>query len=144
MKLTIDNETFGFLSAFGTLTGVSAIDCFMPSDKEIVYVIEPGKIGIAVGKGGVNIKKVENFVKKQIRLVEYSSDPITFVRNVLYPIKVPNLYISTKSSGEKVINIKADARLKKLLLKDRQKMLKLIASLIERHFPQYRVEVVSE
>ncbi len=141
MKLTIDNETFGYLSAFNTLTGVSAIDCFLPHENEIVYVVEPGKIGMAVGKNGANIKKVEGHVKKQIRLVEYSNDPITFVRNVLYPLKVPNIYISTKSSGEKVINLKADARLKKVLLKDRQKMLKLIAALVERHFPQYRVEV---
>jgi N utilization substance protein A len=143
MTFTINNETFRYLNAFSTLTGVSAIDCFEVRD-EIVYVVEPGKIGIAVGKGGSNIKKVENLLKKKIRLVEYSNDPTTFIRNVLYPMKVKNVYISTKSSGNKVINIQADARLKKALMRDRKKMYSLLSTLVERHFPSYGVEVVNE
>lgn len=143
MKFVIDNETFRYLNAFGTLTGVSALDCFEKKD-EIIYVVEPGKIGVAVGKGGVNIKKVENLLKKRIRLVEYSSDPITFMRNVLYPIKVPNIYISTKSSGDKVINVRADVKLKKALMRDGKKMYNLLSMLIGRHFPAYKIEVTTE
>jgi transcription termination/antitermination protein NusA len=143
MKLRIDNETFRFLNAFGTLTGVSAVDCF-ENKNEIVYVVEPGKIGVAVGKGGSNIKKVENLLKKNIRLIEYSNDPTTFIRNVIYPMKVKNVYISTKSSGEKVINIEADARLKKTLMRDGKKLYKLLSTLVERHFPSYRVEVLQK
>ena len=143
MKLKIDNETFRYLNAFGTLTGVSALDCFELRD-EVVYLVEPGKIGIAVGKGGSNIKKVENLLKKSIRLVEYSSDPVTFIRNVIYPAKAKNVYISTKSSGEKVINIQADARLKKALMRDGKKIYRLLSMLVERHFPSYRVEVLQE
>lgn len=143
MKFVIDNDTFRYLNAFGTLTGVSAIDCFEGKD-EIIYVVEAGKIGVAVGKGGVNIKKVERLLNRRIRLVEYSSDPMTFMRNVLYPIKVPNLYISTKSSGDKVMNIRADVRLKKALMRDGKKMYKLLSMLIGRHFPAYKVEVTNE
>ncbi|MBR9680504.1 MAG: NusA-like transcription termination signal-binding factor [Candidatus Altiarchaeota archaeon] len=143
MKLKIDNETFRFLNAFGTLTGVSAVDCF-ENKGEIVYVVEPGKIGVAVGKGGANIKKVENLLNKKIRLVEYSNDPTTFIRNVVYPIKVKNIYISTKSSGDKVINIQADVKLKKTLIRDGKKLLKLIITLVERHFPSYKAEVIDE
>lgn len=143
MKLTIDNETFRYLNAFGTLTGVSAVDCF-ENKNEIVYVVEPGKIGIAVGKGGMNIKKVENLLNKSIRLVEYSDDATTFIRNVVYPAKVKNVYISTKSSGEKVINIQSDARLKKILMRDGKRLFKLLSTLVERHFSSYRVEVLQE
>jgi N utilization substance protein A len=143
MRLTIDNDTFRYLNAFGTLTGVSAIDCFDQSG-EIIYIVEPGKIGVAVGKGGSNIKKVEEIVKKRIRLVEYSSDPITFIRNAVYPLKVPNIYISTKSSGEKVLNMKSDAKLKKTLMREGRKMMKLLSSLVARQFPSFKLEVVQE
>lgn len=143
MKLKIDNETFRYLNAFGTLTGVSAVDCF-ETKTEVVYVVEPGKIGIAVGKGGANIKKVESLLNKSIRLIEYSNDPNTFIRNVIYPSKVKNVYISTKSTGEKVINIQSDARLKKTLMKDGKKIYRLLSTLVERHFPSYRVEVLQE
>lgn len=143
MKLKIDNETFRYLNAFGTLTGVSALDCFENRD-EIVYVVEPGKIGIAVGKGGSNIKKVEHLLNKNIRLIEYSNDPNTFIRNIIYPSKPKNIYISTKSSGKKVINLQTDAKLKKTLIRDSKKLLKLLSTLVERHFPSYQVEVIDE
>lgn len=143
MILKINNETFRFLNAFGTLTGVSALDCFELSG-EIVYVVEPGKIGIAVGKGGANIKKVEKLLKKHVRLIEYSSDPITFVRNAVYPLKIKNIYMSTKSSGDKVLNIKADAKLKKLLMRESKKMFKLLSMLVERQFSSFKLEVVKE
>jgi len=143
MKFVIDNDTFRYLNAFGTLTGVSAIDCFERKD-EIIYVVEAGKIGVAVGKGGVNIKKVERLLNRRIRLVEYSTDPMTFMRNVLYPVKVPNLYISTKSSGDKVINIRADVKLKKALMRDGKKMYTLLSMLVGRHFPAYKIEVTNE
>jgi len=143
MILKINNETFRYLNAFGTLTGVSSLDCFELFG-EIVYVVEPGKIGIAVGKGGSNIKKVENLLKRRIRLVEFSSDPITFIRNAVYPIKIQNIYISTKSSGDRVLNIKADAKLKKVLMRESKKMFKLLSMLIERQFPALKLEVLKE
>jgi len=143
MKLKIDNETFRYLNAFGTLTGISALDCFENKD-EVVYVVEPGKIGIAVGKGGSNIKKVERILNKNIRLIEYSNDPNTFIRNVIYPLKPKSIYISTKSSGEKVINLQTDARLKKTLIRNGKKLLKLLSTLVERHFPSYQIEVIDK
>ena len=53
MKLKIDNETFRYLSVFGTLTGVSAVDCFEYGD-EIVFVVEAGKIQLPSGSFTVN------------------------------------------------------------------------------------------
>ena len=143
MILKINNETFRFLNAFGTLTGVSALDCF-ELNKEIVYVVEPGKIGIAVGKGGSNIKKVENLLKKRIRLIEFSSDPLTFIRNAVYPLKITNSYLSTKSSGDKVLNIKVNAKLKKALNRESRKMLKLLNTIMARQFSAYKLEVIYE
>jgi len=141
MKLRIDNETFRYLSAFSTLTGVSALDCF-EFNGEIVYVVEPGKISVAVGKGGSNIKKVESLLKKRVRLVEYSNDPISFVRNILFPSFPRNIYLVTKSDGSKVIKIVADRALKRRLFKDGKKIFNLANALLKRHFPNYRIEVV--
>ncbi len=140
MKLTINNETFRYLSVFGTLTGVSAVDCFENGD-EVVYVVEAGKIGIAVGKGGVNIKKVEKLLKKKVRLVEHSQDAVRFVRNVLFPMKLKNVYVSTKSDGSQVINLQVDARMKRTLMKESKNLYNLLNQLVSRHFPDFKVEV---
>ena len=141
MKLRIDNETFRYLNAFSTLTGVSALDCFN-FNGEIVYVVEPGKISVAVGKGGSNIRKVENLLNKRVRLIEYSNDPITFVRNIMFPSSPRNMFLVTKSDGSKVIKVVADPQLKRRLFKEGKKLFNLINTLLERHFPSYSIEVV--
>ncbi|HDR53673.1 MAG TPA: NusA-like transcription termination signal-binding factor [archaeon] len=140
MKLTINHETFRFLSVFSTLTGVGAVDCF-EHNGEVVYVVEAGKIGIAVGKGGANIKKVEDLLKKKIRLVEHSQDAVRFVQNIIYPMKARNAYVATKSDGSQVINLQVDIRVKKSLMRDGKNLFKLLNSLLSRHFPSYKLEV---
>ncbi len=141
--LKIDNETFRYLSAFSTLTGVSALDCFK-FNGEVIYVVEPGKISVAVGKGGSNIKKVENLLNRRVRLIEYSNDAITFVRNVMFPANPRNILMVTKSDGSKVIKVVADNQLKRRLFKDGKKLFNLINALLERHFPAYTIEVVDK
>lgn len=141
MRLKINNDNFRYLNAFSSLTGVGAIDCF-EFNNEIVYVVESGKISVAVGKKGVNIKKVEALIKKRVRLVEFSQDPSQFIKNIIFPKKPKNIYIATKSSGERVINLQADPQLKKALIREGKKLEKLISVLIERHFPEYMVEVI--
>lgn len=140
MKLKIDNETFRYLSVFGTLTGVSAVDCFEYGD-EIVFVVEAGKIGIAVGKKGSNIKKVENLLKKKIRLVEHSQDAVAFVNNIIYPLKPKNVYVSTKSDGTQAINVQVDARMKRTFMRKGKNLYNLLEQLVSRHFPNFKIEV---
>ena len=90
MRVRINNDNFRYLHAFSSLTGVGAIDC-LEFNGEIVYVVESGKISVAVGKKGANIKKVEDLTKKRIRLVEFSQDPIQFVRNIIFPNRPKNV-----------------------------------------------------
>ncbi|MBR9681945.1 MAG: NusA-like transcription termination signal-binding factor [Candidatus Altiarchaeota archaeon] len=140
MKLKIDNETFRYLSVFGTLTGVGAVDCFS-NGGEVVFVVEAGKIGIAVGKKGSNIKKVETLLKKKIRLIEHSQDAVSFIHNIIFPLRPKNVYISTKSDGAQVINIQVDVRMKKTLMREGKNLYNLLNQLVSRHFPNFKVEV---
>ncbi len=140
MKLRIDNDTFRYLNAFATLTGVAALDCF-EENGEVVYVVEPGKIGIAVGRKGSNIRKVEELLKKKITLVEYSPDPIIFVRNILFPIRPRQVYIATKSDGRKVVTIVLDRKARRALTANGKKLYNLLLKLMSRHHPSYGVEV---
>ncbi|MBR9679511.1 MAG: NusA-like transcription termination signal-binding factor [Candidatus Altiarchaeota archaeon] len=141
MRVKISNDNFRYLNAFSRLTGVGATDCF-EFGSEIVYVVESGKISVAVGKKGMNIKKVEALIKKRIRLVEFSSDPSQFIKNIIFPKKPKNIYIATKSSGERVINLQADHQLRKTLTREGKKLQRLISLLLGRHFPEYVLEVI--
>jgi N utilization substance protein A len=49
----------------------------------IYYIVEEGKIGLAIGKEGSSIKNVEKVIGKKVKVFEYSSDPETFVKNLI-------------------------------------------------------------
>jgi len=75
-------EAIRLLTLFENVTNVSVKDCFV-NDDTVYYVVEKGKIGLAIGKGGNSIKNVERVVGKKIKVYEYSSDPSEFVKNLI-------------------------------------------------------------
>ena len=65
-KIVYDMNTMKFISIFESLTSSSLKDCLDLNGK-LVFVVKQGEIGKAIGKGGVNIKKLERVLKRRIR-----------------------------------------------------------------------------
>ena len=51
------------------------------------------------GKGGSNIKSLQNILKRNVELVEYFDDPIKFLKNILNPKLVNEVKLDTKQDG---------------------------------------------
>jgi N utilization substance protein A len=56
-------------------------------------------MGLAIGKGGSNIKNLQNILKRNVELIEYFSDPIKFLKNILNPKFVNEVKLDTKPDG---------------------------------------------
>jgi N utilization substance protein A len=82
MTITFTTETIRLLTLFENVTNVPVRDCFIDNGV-IYYIVEEGKIGLAIGKNGASIKKVERVIGKKVKVFEYSSDPETFVKNII-------------------------------------------------------------
>jgi transcription termination/antitermination protein NusA len=90
VRIKLDQDSFGLSSVMERITHARVKDSF--SEGDIVYfVVAPGELGKAVGKGGIMIKKVQEKLGKKIRVIEYRDDVIAFVRNVIYPIRVEEI-----------------------------------------------------
>jgi N utilization substance protein A len=90
MTITFTTETIRFLTLFENVTNVPVRDCFI--NKDIVYyIVEEGKIGLAIGKNGSSVKNVEKAVSKRVKVFEYSSDPKQFVKNLIPQCKEVNI-----------------------------------------------------
>jgi len=76
-----------YLSLFGSVTGAFSKDCIV-GRRTVIFVVGEGDMGQAIGKGGKNVKKLEEILGKKVELVEYSSDPAQFIRNVFSPANV--------------------------------------------------------
>ena len=62
---TFDTETLNMLRVFEDITGAAVRDCIIDENNSaIVFIVEPGQMGLAIGKNGINIKMAEKFLKK--------------------------------------------------------------------------------
>jgi len=62
-------------------------------------VVNEGKMGLAIGKGGSNIKSLQNILKRNVELIEHFDDPIKFLKNIFNPKFVKEVKIDTKADG---------------------------------------------
>jgi N utilization substance protein A len=96
MNLTM-HRTLGFkerryIEELRILTKSTAIDCIIDDQFDrVIYVVKKGDMGIAIGKHGDNIKKMQRVLGKRIEMVEEAPDPASFVANILKPVEVGGL-----------------------------------------------------
>lgn len=88
MELT--ERGLSFFSLFESITGVMPKD-FSELDEMIVFIIDPDKMGKAIGKKGANIAKLKAKFKKKVFVVSDADTPENFIRNFFNNINVLNI-----------------------------------------------------
>ena len=116
MRIKLNTDSIRYITLFESMTGALVKDCIVLDDK-LLFVVGEGQAGIAIGRNGNNIKNLEKVLKKKIEIIEFSSDPIKFLKNILRPIDVKSAYVSEKSNGDKVIYFSSTKRSPLLLSK---------------------------
>jgi len=76
-----DTDIIRVINAFENITGTEVRDCVC-SDT-VYFLINPGKMAIAIGKNGQNIKTAEKMLKKPIKIFEWSEDCGQFIKNMI-------------------------------------------------------------
>jgi NusA-like KH domain protein len=76
-----DNDIIRVITAFENITGTEVRDCVC-SDV-IYFLVSPGKMALAIGKDGHNIKTAEKMLKKPIKIFEWSEDCEQFIKNLI-------------------------------------------------------------
>ena len=92
MVVTFDTDTIRLITLFENLTGAPVKDCII-EENIIYFVVDSGKMGVAIGKNGNVIKNAEEVIGKMIKVFEYSDDLCGFVKNLIpqcTEIKVKN------------------------------------------------------
>ncbi|MEM1514514.1 MAG: NusA-like transcription termination signal-binding factor [Candidatus Bathyarchaeia archaeon] len=107
--IRLTNEELEYIRLFESITGTMARDCIIDSKFErIIFVIKEGEIGMAVGKGGKNIALLEKITGKKYEIVEFSDDPVRFLKNVLKPANVKEVRVTKKPNGNMIAVISVD------------------------------------
>jgi N utilization substance protein A len=116
-KIKLTPEEFSYLSLFQTITTAVSRDCIIDDKMErVIFVVHKGQMGMAIGKGGTNIKQLQNAITKKIELVEYSDNPINFIKNIFNSNMVQDVKISERESGIKNAIVVVDMKKKGIVV----------------------------
>lgn len=131
MTIKLDTDSLRYIAALENATGSEVMDCVVENDT-ILYIVKNGQIGMAIGKGGENAKKIGNALGKRIKIVELTPNPVKFTNNILKNIAVKNINLEEKDGNQKII-IEADFRTKGIILGKGGKKIQILKDLLKRH-----------
>lgn len=99
---TYDTEMIRNINMFESITDVEVIDCII-KEEEAYFIVPEGKAGMAIGKGGKIVQKVQNKLGKNVKIYEYSDNLGKFINN-LVPTDLRGVNI--EDNDEKKVEIK--------------------------------------
>jgi N utilization substance protein A len=105
------------MSLFQNVTGATARDCVEDEKQNrVIFVVNSGKMGLAIGKGGSHIKSLQNIIKKNVELVEFDEDPAKFLKNMLNSKLVSEVKLNERPDGSKQAIVIVDPRKKGIVV----------------------------
>ncbi len=132
------------MSLFQSVTSATARDCILDEKMDrVIFVVNKGQMGLAIGKGGSTIKQLQNVVAKKIELVEFSNDAAEFIRNMLNAEMVNDVRISDRSDGSKQAVVTVDQRKKGAVVGREGRNAEKARLLAKRYFQITNVQIVS-
>jgi N utilization substance protein A len=100
-EIVLTEDCMRLISQFEALTGASSRDCIIDDrNQRIIFVVNPGEMGRAIGKKGASIKNASEEMGKRIEVVEYSPNPEQFIRNCFLPAQVTEVEIIEENDQE--------------------------------------------
>lgn len=138
-KITLSNETVQYINVASKHSKASIIDCVI-EDELIVFVVEKGQLGIAIGSKAKNIEKLRSLFKKNVRFVEFDRNPEQFIKNLCKPYAITNLrFEGDDNSG--IVKIEVNPRDKSKLIGRGGRNINMIRKVAQRHHPIKDVQI---
>tara|TARA_B100002003_G_C13814575_1_gene401337 strand:+ start:231 stop:644 length:414 start_codon:yes stop_codon:yes gene_type:complete len=135
-KIRYDINIIKYISLFETLVRVNVKDCI--DTNPLTFVVEQNYIGRAIGKNGVNVKRLERMFNRKIKILEFNPEVLQFVKNVISPLKGDEL---SKKDNTIIINVK-DNTSKALLIGRESQNIKNTTQIVKRHFEIDDIKVI--
>ena len=86
MAVKFETRSIRTLAYFEKKTKVHARDCII-TDECIYFLVEPERVGMAIGKNGAIIKDVRRAFGKNVKVLGYYPDPEDMLKSLMPSIK---------------------------------------------------------
>lgn len=99
--IKITSNEMRYIALFESVSGASVKDCIIDEEQgRAIFVVNKGQVGVAIGRGGRNIHTLEKMTGKRHEIIEYSEDPVQFIKNALKPAAVREVRITERPDGK--------------------------------------------
>ncbi len=129
---TLNQEDLQYIMLLEKQTGARANDV-VKSENEVIFVVQKGDLGRAIGKQGANIERLRKSFGKEVGIVEDSDDSKEFLKNLFYPVQVKSIQESD-ASGKRVAVVSVDPKSKGLAIGKGGEKIKRARLLAKRRF----------
>lgn len=92
MAITLSDEARRYIAQFAEETGVTATDCVIEAES-ITFVIPPEDMADAIGPDGRTVRRMEEQLGRDIRLVGDADRPADFIANAFAPAAITDVAI---------------------------------------------------
>lgn len=135
-KIVFDMKLMKLMSLFASMTGVSPKDCI--DNNGYLFIVPEGTIAKAIGKGGVNTKRIEKAVKRKIKIVEFNPLVVKFVQNMMYPATCKNV---VEKDG--IVTVESqDHKSRGIMIGRNAQTLRETESVVKRYFDIKEIKVI--
>lgn len=106
VEVKLTEDCMRLISQFESLTGAGSRDCVVDDrNARLIFVINPGDMGLAIGKKGASIKKASEVMGKKIEVVEYNSNVEQFLKNCFLPAQVTSILFEDGEEDQKTATV---------------------------------------
>ncbi len=110
-EIKLTPEEMRYIALFQDVTGATVKDCIIDRDLgRIIFLVMPGEAGLAIGKGGSNIRRLKRLLGREIEVIEHADTLEQLVKNALAPARVLNVKVVRLHDGRKVVYVTVDPK----------------------------------
>ena len=132
-----------FIALFENITGAIVKDCIIDEKlNRIIFVIKEGDMGMAIGKGGKNIRMLEKMTDKKHEIIEHSDTPAQFLKNALKPARVKEVRITERADGKTIAVVAVNPKDKGIAIGKNGRNADRIRFLAKRYFQIQNVSIM--
>jgi N utilization substance protein A len=140
IKITADEMRY--IALFESVSGASVKDCIVDEEQgRVIFIVNPGQVGVAIGRGGRNIHTLEKMTSKKQEIIEYSEDPAQFIKNALKPAAVKEVRVSERADGKKIAVVTVSPKDKGVAIGKNGKNAERLRFLAKRYFNIQNVSI---
>ena len=144
-EIKLSSDQMSLMSMFQGMTGATARDVIIDDKRErVIFVVAKGMMGLAIGKEGASVKKIERAVRRPVEVVEWADDIENLVKNSLGAKYVQEVRVSDRLDGTKGVVVIVDSRKKGAVLGLGGRNAEKVRLLAKRYFDISNVQITSE